>query len=358
MSGPVARIADRLLLDLAPFDPTAAAAAVVQGLPTDIPALPDHGPEPAASIVAAHRRTLGALAGCTPTDDAERDLAAALAERAASEIALSTVGFGAEQLAPLATAPQLLRERIGSAIDTAVAASGAQESERWSQALDALAALGPALDGHRRTLDDSRDRGLGPARRQVLAVARQCADWIDPAGSNWFAAQVDRAPSGWRERLRTAVGDAVPAMARYRDFLTDDLAPRSPDQDAVGEDVYRVTASAYLGDRVDPFELAAWGADELRRIQAEIALVARDIDPDGPAAAAALLDADPSRRIDTPDGIVDWLETSLRHAADVLDGRFVRLPAPHALPECRVSDSGAGVMYYAPADADGARVSA
>jgi uncharacterized protein (DUF885 family) len=93
-----------------------------------------------------------------------------------------------------------------------------------------------------------------------------------------------------------------------------------------------------------------WGWQELDRIDAEIDELACDIDPAGQQVAIAGLDADPRRMLDEDAAIVHWLDGAVRAAADAVDGVHADLPAAARLPECRVSTTGAGVMYYAAPD--------
>ncbi|MEJ7649585.1 MAG: DUF885 domain-containing protein [Nakamurella sp.] len=363
----VRSIADRLLLDLSPTDPVAARAARAAGLSVDVPLLSASDPAAVDDRLAAHQRVLSALRSAVPkdcavpndpavpNDTADLDLAAAIADRAQAELSLHAVGFGAEQLAPLACVPQRLRSEIGQALDSAalasIAGSGpAAVDSGWSRAAESLRALPSALRGHRDTVQRAVAEGRVPTRRQVLAVAGQCGDWIDPAGSDWFRAQLTRAPQAQRSAVAQAIDSAVGGVREYRAFLLD-LAPHARTRDAVGPETYTVTAGAYLGDDVDPHELSAWGQHELHRITAEIDTLARTIHPDGPAAAAAQLDADPARLLHTGPQVERWLEQTLQRSCEVLDGRFVTLPE-HRLPRCRISDSGAGVMYYEPAEVD------
>jgi len=74
--------------------------------------------------------------------------------------------------------------------------------------------------------------------------------------------------------------------------------------------------------------------------------LAGDLDPAGRQAAIAVLDADPHRRLDDDAAILAWLDDSVRVAADAIDGVHADPPERARLPECRLTTTGAGVMYY------------
>ncbi len=102
--------------------------------------------------------------------------------------------------------------------------------------------------------------------------------------------------------------------------------------------------------QVDLDETYAWGWAEVDRIGAEIDRLARDLHPDGFGAAAAALDADPRRRLADPAAVRSWLQHGVARIADHVDGVHLDLVPRARVPECRISASGSGVMYYAPPD--------
>lgn len=213
-----------------------------------------------------------------------------------------------------------------------------------------------ALAGYRETLRRAAARGHRVAGRQVEAVARQCLDWCDPSGSNFFAGLSQAAGSVPAVPTATAraVDDGVlltkQAFSDFADFLTGELLPSAPVMDGVGREMYAVTARAFLGAEVDLDETVAWGWAELDRIQREIKQAAETIHSDGLAAAVAMLDSDPRRIVIGPEDIEAWLTDSVGEIAEFVDGRVVELPPSARLPRCSVSRSGGGVMYYSAPD--------
>ncbi len=345
---PIRAVATDYLNQLAQLDPRAAQAIgrpvdsqLPQVAPDDFDARREVGDRAAAQLgVAAAQRS--------PVTAADLDLAAALAERLAAEAALDDSGFTQRLLAPLATPVQEIRSVFDEwqLHDNNAAVLLAAELRR----------VPAALAGYRETLRRAAGNGHRVAGRQLIAAARQCRDWCDPAGSNFFGglrARVHSAPavaSATTTTVDSAVQTTIQSFSDFAKFLTDELLPAAPTTDAVGRELYRVTAGAFLGADIDLDETVDWGWQELERIEREIAATAKDIHSDGLAAATAMLDADPHRVVTGSVAIQDWLAGSVADIADRLDGVAVDLPPEARLPRCLVSRSGSGVMYYAEPD--------
>lgn len=336
MNRTVTAIADAYLLELAAVEPDAATAAGRE----PASALPGFAPDDFDRQLTAARRAAIELAGATPAGPAEEALAAALGERLAAEISLDEAGFTQALLAPLATPVHRIRQ-VFDALPRVTDAD-------WDYLGQQLDGVPGALAGYRATLTRSADRGSVVAARQICTVAAQCRQWI--RDNDFYG----RLAAGATNRLRATVGAAADRASEatlvFADFLTGDLLPRATRPDAVGRDVYRATAGAFLGAGIDLDETYAWGWAELDRISAEIDLVARQIGTDGYPAVAALLDADPARRIYQPAEVEAWLTERVTTVADAIDGVQVDLVPQARLPECRISAAASGVMYYSPPD--------
>ena len=110
-------------------------------------------------------------------------------------------------------------------------------------------------------------------------------------------------------------------------WLIEELAPRAPSLDAVGEERYALDSRYFLGAAIDLEETYPWGWEELRRIQAEQRDVARLLigEPDIRSAWAAL-DADPARRIAGPEAFRDWMQGLADQAISALAGVHFDIP--------------------------------
>lgn len=330
-------VADRLLQELAPVDPDAAAAMGAQ--PESI--MPLLAPADFAARRSARERALRALGaagavGAPSQDDAV--LASALSERLASELALDDCGFTRSLLAPLATPVHQVRE-VFDALPRVSA-------DDWSRVSEHLVRVPSALRDYAATLRESAAHGHVVSRRQVACAAAQCEQWI---GADDYYGQL--AASGPDDAgLVSAAAAATEATAGFARFLRGELLPLARERDGVGQEIYGVTARAFLGGDVDLAETYAFGWDELARLTVEMNSAARQLGAASIGEAAAALDADPARRLDTPEQLLDWLRARVDDTVTAIDGVHFDLPAAARRPECRISDASAGVMYYAQPD--------
>jgi uncharacterized protein (DUF885 family) len=253
-----------------------------------------------------------------------------LRERLASELALYDAGFTTALLAPLATPVHAVRE----VFDTL-------PRDDWDAIGEHLRLVPDALRDYAETL---RSAPRVVAVRQVLGAAAQCEKWVDPARDDFYRRLV--AP---RPELLPAAEAASAATAAFAEFLRGGLAPHAPHQDAAGRDLYTVTARAFLGEDVDLEETYAFGWQEIAELTAEMRAIAAELGAGSIEEAAAGLDAEPARRLSSAE-LVDWLQTRVDDVVAAVDGVHVDLPAVARRPECRLSPTATGVMYYQPPD--------
>ena len=342
----VRQIADQLLRDLAPVDPAAADALGRE--PDDV--MPALSP---ADFDARHRAHLRALQALTAAGEPAADeavLAAALSERVESELALDDAGFTTSLLAPLATPVHQVRE----VFDTLPH----ETPEQWERLAEHLDRVPDALADYARTLRAAADGGHVAAARQVLAAAAQCEKWVGPDD---FYRRLVAGPDlpdvpALRQRLTIGAEVASAATASFADFLRTELLFRSRRTDAAGPQLYTVTARAFLGEDIDLDETYAFGWDELSRITAEMREVAavlghNSMGHDSIEQAAAALDADPAGQLYTPAELAGWLQQRVDEVVAAVDGVHFDLPAAARRPECAISPTAAGVMYYSAPDA-------
>ncbi|WP_250446524.1 DUF885 domain-containing protein, partial [Actinotalea sp. C106] len=143
-------------------------------------------------------------------------------------------------------------------------------------------------------------------------------------------------------------GAAREAYATLGAFLREELRPQAPEADGVGRERYSLWSRYFLGARVDLEETYAWGLAELDRVIAEQEAVAAQIA--GPGAsleqAIAVLDAEPSRVLDSTEALQAWMQATSDAALHALDGVHFDIPeALHAL-ECRIAPTQTGGIYY------------
>ncbi|MGN6327214.1 DUF885 domain-containing protein [Pseudolysinimonas sp.] len=310
-------VADRLLEDLAPLDPTA--AETLGRTPERV--MPLVAPEHFAARHEAASRALAALG------DDDSVLATVLRERLSSDLALDDAGFTTALLAPLATPVHAIR--------------GVFDEVAPEQRADELARVPEALRDYAETL---RTAPRVVAARQVLGAAEQCETWVDPARDDFYTRLVADQPE-----LRGLADAASEATREFAAFLRTELLPRAPRRDAVGAELYEVTASAFLGERIDLRETYEFGWSELDGLTSEMVEVARELGYDTIGEAVAALDADPARALGN-DQLTGWLQRRIDETVEAIDGVHVDLPPQARRPQAATPPTTAGVMSYSPPD--------
>jgi uncharacterized protein (DUF885 family) len=334
----VNQIADSYVEQWAELDPIGATYTGIAGY-DDV--LPDLSPAGIAARMELDRRTLTALADVQPADDAARVAAESMAERLGLHVEQYEAGLVDSQLNVISSPLQSVRmvfDLMPTEGETAVAAI----AQRLSRVPDALA-------GYRESLRAAAAQGRVSALRQVLACARQCADWADPAKDNVYHGLADRlvAEGPLRTDLERGAAAATEATAEFGRFLTEELLAQAPERDAVGRDRYALESRSFLGAVIDLEETYAWGWDELDRIETEMREVADRIVPGGSIQdAMAALDADPARRIAGKEAFRDWMQQVADKAVADLHGSHFDIPEPVRRIECRIAPTSSGGIYY------------
>ncbi|NED97025.1 DUF885 domain-containing protein [Phytoactinopolyspora alkaliphila] len=341
---PIRGIADDYLAELAELDP-GAAEAIGRGSAVRVPWL---GPDAFAQRDQAVRGALTRVRRWQETEAAGRAsradqlLGLALEERLTSDAALDEVGFARRLLAPLASPIHLVRQVFDDL--------PRETPEDYRVVAENLREVPRALREYAATLSTAAGRGHVVARRQVGLVADQIDAWV---AADFYGGLVAGCPdAALTGQIGEAAHRATEASVGLAEWLRSDLMGRAPARDAVGHEVYQVTAGAFLGAEVDLDELYEWGWQELTRLATEARQVAAAIcgEPDA-AAAARQLDADPARRVPTGEPLRVWLQDRLDAVADAVDGRWFDIPAATRQVEARMTTAASGVMYYTPPDA-------
>lgn len=335
------QVADQLLDDLAPVDPEAAGA---RGASPAV-VMPALAPEDFDRRHAARQRALRSLESCEPANEQDRVLKVVMDERLSSELALEESGFTRALLAPLATPIHQVREVFDNLPHDSPA--------DWQRIAEHLVLVPSALEDYASTLRESAARGHVVAARQVRVAAEQCERWVGSARDDFYRSLVAQAPDV--ASLSRAADEATSATLRFAHFLRTELLPLAPADDAVGRERYAVTARAFLGDDVDLDETYAFGWDELARLTVEMEAVAAQLGASSIEEAGASLDADPAVQLSSADHLLGWLQERVDEVTDAVDGTHFDLPRVARRPECRISTTTSGVMYYSPPDASFSR---
>jgi uncharacterized protein (DUF885 family) len=337
---PVDTIADAYVEDYCALDPL---TATFLGVPGHDHLLTDYSPEAYTARQELTRRAVAAATAAEPVDEREGVAREAFLERLGLELELYDAHVPQSEISVLSSALHHIRSAF-DLMDT--------DSEvAWSNIDARLAAMGPTLDGLRRTLLLSAEAGHVAARRQIVAVADQIRHWTGQVGTggDFFAglvagADVQAALAG---DLAAHARSASEATAAFGRFLSEDLAPRGRETDAAGRERYMLGSRYFLGTRIDPEETYAWGWEELARITDEMARVAGEIVPGGSVDdAVAALDADPARTIHGKVEFAAWMQQLAdRTIAEMADVHF-DIPEPIRRIECRIAPTSDGGIYY------------
>src|SRR4029077_11864917 len=103
-------------------------------------------------------------------------------------------------------------------------------------------------EGLRQTYLAAAAQGHVAPKRQVLACARQCAEWA-AAGTGFYyePARQITATGTMREELDNAAEIASAGTAEFGTFLETELMPLATERDAVGRDRFELASRFFLG---------------------------------------------------------------------------------------------------------------
>jgi uncharacterized protein (DUF885 family) len=324
------------------------------GIPGYDDRISDLSPEGFRARADLDRETIAALNAEAAADESEQVAKDAMLERLGLAVEFYDAGEATSDLNVLASPLQAVRQ-----VFDLMPVEG-EEAQR-NLALR-MAAVPEAYAGLRRTLLESAKNGHVAARRQVIACAKQCAEWAGRSstaaqastqegaeGAGFYAGLVERtgAAGALRAELDRSAQAARAATAEFGAFLETELLPYAPEQDAVGRDRYALASRYFLGAAVDLDDAYAWGWSEVKRLEAEMNRVAGLIVPGGSVDdAVAALDAEPGRRISGKEAFRDWMQELADRTIADLHGRHFDIPEPARRIECMIAPTSEGGIYY------------
>jgi uncharacterized protein (DUF885 family) len=338
---PVDQVAEGWVDTLVALDPT---VGTYIGRPADGSGFADYSPDGHAEYVRAATATLAELDRAVPVDDVDAVTVADLRSTLALDLESSAANLHLRDLNVIASPVQEIRE-VFDLMPTGTV-------EDWRNISARLGAVPDAVDGYLQTLRLGIDRGITPARRQVLEVLAQARRTA--ANDGFFAhfaaeASLDSGtlPASLATDLGAGARAAATAYERLAAFLADELAPHATTQDAVGRDHYALSSRRFLGASIDLDETYEWGIQELDRMVAEQESVARQIKPGASVLEAIeFLDADPTRKLHGTDALQRWMqETSDRAVAELGQTQF-DIPEEIRRLECLIAPTQEGGIYY------------
>ncbi|GAA2802095.1 DUF885 domain-containing protein [Kribbella solani] len=337
-TSPIDQLADRYLEQSFVLDPIAATEMGVAGHDHELPDYTPAGFEAPAELIRRTVAEAGTIEPGSPREEVAKD---ALLERLGLELERHEAGVPQYQLNAISSVPAYLRQ-VFDLMPTATA-------ENWENVAIRLNQLGTTLDGYRETLLDQADHGRVSAVRQVHGLAERIASWTGADGDDFFAGLAAQAPEGpVKPAVEAAAASARKAFGQFGEWLTTDLAPRAPERDACGRDVYELASRHFLGASIDFEETYAWGWEELARIESEMEQIAAGLNGGDRTieATAALLDDDPDRTIHGKEAFRDWMQQLSDSAVVELGGTHFDIADEIRTLECMIAPTSDGSIYY------------
>jgi len=329
---------DQYVEELCVLDPLTATYA---GIPGHDHQLPDLSPDGHAAREELTRRAIADVTALTPVDEREAVAREAFLERLGLDAEFDEAGLSRPMVSVITSAIHSIRE----AFDL----MPTESEEDWSNIAARLRAVPEAVAGYRRTLAQEADAGRVVATRQYVEVAGQIRNWTGRSGDigDFFAGLVAAGPDPMRSDLERAAAGASAAYADFGTFLEQELAPRGREKEAVGREHYALASRRYLGAVVDLEETYAWGWQELKRLEDDMAATAGRIVPGASVKeAVAHLDADPATKIAGKEAFRDWMQQLADRTIGELAGVHFDIPEPIRRIECMIAPTNDGGIYY------------
>ncbi|MBF4578253.1 DUF885 domain-containing protein [Frigoribacterium sp. VKM Ac-2530] len=339
---PIDGIAERWVDQLVDLDPTTATWIGREGRTGEYG---DYSPAGHERQVEAVRRVLTELEAASPVDDVDRVTQDDLGAELRLDLEYAEQRLQLRDLSVLASPIQAIRD-VYDLMPT-------ETEGDWADVASRLGRVDRALEQLVETFRQGIAEGVVPARRQVEAVAEQCARIGSPDG--FFAELASSArlgdgtapSSALASDLARGASSAGEGYLAARRFLLDELLPAAAVEDGVGRDAYALHSRRFLGATVDLDETYEWGLDELARMTSEQEAVAREIEPGADVARAiAVLDADPARQLEGTEALQQWMQQLSDRAVAELAGTHFDVPDPVRRLECRIAPTKDGGIYY------------
>lgn len=344
---PVDARSEQYVEEYATLDPIAATSV---GIPGHEHELPDLSPDGFAAREELTRRAHAEVTSLPPADEREQVAKEAFLERLGLDVEQVDAGLARHELSVITGASHELREVLDL--------MSTETADDWD-AIDArLAGIPAALADYRRTLTEEAAAGRVAARRQYVEHASQIKGWTGQhgAGGNYFLTFAGQAPDGVRDKVLARAEQASAAYADFAAFLEGDLAPRGREADGVGREHYALASRRFLGATVDLEETYAWGWEELKRIEDDMAATAQRIAPGGTVAdAVAALDADPARDCGSREAFQEWMQAKADDILRTFHGVHFDIAEPIRTIACKVAPVNDGGAWYTPPSEDFSR---
>ncbi|QCB27422.1 DUF885 domain-containing protein [Corynebacterium endometrii] len=338
---------DNFLADLAELSPTAATEWGIEGFDGE---LQDYSPEYWGAVADRTREMiadLDALDDSTDESDDEDDFdhvdyvtAAVLRDRLVLDLDLHHHGEDLRQLNNLASPVQDIRDTL------------AQMPQETPEQLDAIRSrldkVPHALEGYKKSLLEAASHGHVAATRQINEVIGQCNALADATSVLDGLGQPEDS---------TEVENAKQAFEEFSGWLSAELQPNAPTEDAFGRERYERFSKLFVGDTVDLDEAYEWGLHRLEEIRAEQQAIATELYGEDCSIRQAMrkLNADERYTLEGTDALVEWMQETADRVVRDLDGEYFDIPEQIKTIECKIDPAGTGGIFYTPPTEDFSR---
>jgi uncharacterized protein (DUF885 family) len=345
-------VADRFVSRWAELEPT---QGLIFGLAGTPGTLSDWSPAGRARLAEALRQGLAEVDRAPLRDRADRRAAAVMRDRLQIWLASAAAHDWALELDAGFLAPPAM-DRI--ALSTAPLADVGDAELLASRLTGLPGGMQGYAAGLRLGLDEGRP-GAGVLAERLVAMLRASAR-SDGGYFRGLAAQAAALPgvdAGTAGQLDAAGRAADAAYDELADWLEREYLPRAAQDPAVGPERYARALQEHLGLTADPAELAAWGWEELDRLEQEMRREAAAGWPGLPLQEVLdRLDNDQSEPSAAgPAALLDWLRQVDQQVAQRLAEDFDIPPQLAELRHQLAPPGSAAGAYYLPPTEDGTR---
>ncbi|AKT42346.1 DUF885 domain-containing protein [Chondromyces crocatus] len=229
----------------------------------------------------------------------------------------------------------------------------------WEAVLRRLETVDRAAKSYQASLEEGRRSGKVVAKRQVQAGITQAEHQAGP--SSFFLTLLSTAEAAEKatpgsvsvavlERLPAAVENARRTFGELARYLAETYLPDASEVDGVGEARYQRASRRFLGANIDLRETYAWGWAEVRRIEAEMAALAEQIQPGATVPEVIrMLEQDPARCAGSLDEFLELMRERQARALADLEGVHFDVPEPIRRIEVKLAPPGGALgAYYLP----------
>lgn len=327
---------DNFVHDLAQLTPTDATAWGIPGFDGE---LEDFSPEYYSSVADRTREMMADLDALDDTTDESDDdddfdevdyvTAAVLRDRLCLDLDLHHAGEDIRCLNNIASPVQTIRDTL--------MLMPKDTPEQLDALRSRLSKVPASLSGYKESLTEAASRGMVAPQRQISEVFVQSERLAD-AGSMLEDLGVEG----------PEVDAAKEAFGEFADWLSNELQPQAPSQDAVGRERYERFSRLFVGDAVDLDEAYEWGLDQVRSIKAEQEKIAHELYGSDVTVRAAMrkLNEEERYQLHGTDALVKWMQSTADRVIKDLDGTAFDIPESVKEIECCIDPAGTGGIFY------------